>query len=389
MEDNLELENQASILVEEKPCKQLCAELLDRYFEHQKFFTVLVRVLFILTNGLPRRPLGKMLRVTYEMCLSSDLQNTPQWKEAWRYLQLSSRTDLETKLSSILSELKASECEAASSWISELEGHLEKLTQLASEPDIPSQGPSLASSPAITSLTAVLDDSPAPSPLLLPASLDSTSNSAPITPLLSATNTPSTGGAAPPIAKLDRFNLKASLLALKAQSKPSLPRPFDTLRSSILSSLQSLLGSHLTPPGLLPLSEVCTYSSLSAVRRALVGAPRAATHTALTQPGEYLDAAELAISDPGEIPAAFPDLAVAYKLHLECPRLINVFDWLTCWDAIVTQGDIEEEDEDREGPSTTNQARFTRVLHELQLLGFIKTSARKTDHVARLTFGGS
>ena len=35
------------------------------------------------------------------------------------------------------------------------------------------------------------------------------------------------------------------------------------------------------------------------------------------------------------------------------------------------------------------QARFSRVVQELQHLGFIKTSSRKTDHVARLTFGGS
>lgn len=35
------------------------------------------------------------------------------------------------------------------------------------------------------------------------------------------------------------------------------------------------------------------------------------------------------------------------------------------------------------------QARFSRVVQELQHLGFIKTSTRKTDHVARLTFGGS
>lgn len=54
----------------------------------------------------------------------------------------------------------------------------------------------------------------------------------------------------------------------------------------------------------------------------------------LLQPGEYLEHPSLAIEDPGEIPATFPDLAIGYKLHLECPRLINVFDWLTCWNSI-------------------------------------------------------
>jgi len=387
VEDSLDLDQQADVLVNEKPCKALCGDLLDKYFEHQRLFTVLVKVLFTLTSNLPRRPFGKMLRVTYEMCLLPDLQDLPQWKEAWRYLQLSSRTDLQTKVTSIVEELKTLGSEVGSSWISKFEEYLVKLEQLASEPDV-SQGSSLAGSPAISSLASAMADSPSlNSPLVLPSSLDTSTN--PNTPLLSATNTPSLPGAAP-LAKLDRFNLKASLLALKAaQSKPSAPRPFDSLRSTILESMQSLLASHLLPPSSLPLAELFTFSSLAGVKRHLVGAPRAATHTALTQPGEYLENSLLDISDPGEIPPTFPDLAIGYKLHLECPRLINVFDWLTCWDAIVASGEGKEGEEESQGPSDTNQARFARVLAELQLLGFIKTSTRKTDHVARLTFGGT
>ena len=29
-----------------------------------------------------------------------------------------------------------------------------------------------------------------------------------------------------------------------------------------------------------------------------------------------------------EIPTVLPDISIAYKLHLECGRLINLFDWL-------------------------------------------------------------
>ena len=36
-----------------------------------------------------------------------------------------------------------------------------------------------------------------------------------------------------------------------------------------------------------------------------------------------------------------PDLSVAYKLHLECGRLINLYDWLQAFIAIV---DPEEGD---------------------------------------------
>lgn len=33
-------------------------------------------------------------------------------------------------------------------------------------------------------------------------------------------------------------------------------------------------------------------------------------------------------------------------------------------------------------------ARFIRAVSELELLGFIKPTKQKTDHVARLTWGG-
>ena len=33
------------------------------------------------------------------------------------------------------------------------------------------------------------------------------------------------------------------------------------------------------------------------------------------------------------------------------------------------------------------QARFIRAVAQLQLLGFVQSSKRKTDHVARLTWG--
>jgi len=144
-----------------------------------------------------------------------------------------------------------------------------------------------------------------------------------------------------------------------------------------------LFSNHLIPPVSLPLHEIFVFSSLGAVKRHLVGAPRAALHTALTQPGEYLDHPDIDIKDPGEIPSTLPDICIGYKLHLECPRLINVFDWLTCWNTIVTGS------EDDSAPSPTQQARFSRIVAEIQMLGFIKTSSKKTDHVSRLTFGGS
>ena len=206
------------------------------------------------------------------------------------------------------------------------------------------------------------------------------------TPVGSCTSSPSTGNStgrteiSKGVSARDKF--KRDLLA-NLHKKADHQRPFDKIRSEVLSFLHNVLKELLVPPTELPLHEIFVFSATGAVRRHLVGAPRAALHTALTDPWEYLENDEVKIGDPGEIPSSLPDICIAYKLHLECPKLINLFDWLVCWNTIVTGNS------DSETPDQVNQARFARVVQELQHLGFIKSSTKKTDHVARLTFGGS
>ncbi|XP_023347361.1 origin recognition complex subunit 3-like [Eurytemora carolleeae] len=158
-------------------------------------------------------------------------------------------------------------------------------------------------------------------------------------------------------------------------------RPFDLLRSELMTLLHQTFKDYLQPPTVKPLHEIFFFTATATVRRHLVGAPRAALHTALTDPYLYLEHPDLEIQDQGEIPPTLPDICVGYKLHLECPRLINVYDWLSCWHSIISTG--------AESISEEEQARFARIVSELQYIGFIKSSTRKTDHVARLTFGGS
>ena len=38
---------------------------------------------------------------------------------------------------------------------------------------------------------------------------------------------------------------------------------------------------------------------------------------------------------------------MAYKLHGECGRLINLYDWMQSWVAVVAGREGEEEDEDK------------------------------------------
>ena len=47
----------------------------------------------------------------------------------------------------------------------------------------------------------------------------------------------------------------------------------------------------------------------------------------------------------------------------------------------------QDPEEERDESEPVRQARFIRCVAQLQLLGFVQSTKRKTDHVARLTWG--
>lgn len=71
------------------------------------------------------------------------------------------------------------------------------------------------------------------------------------------------------------------------------------------------------------------------LREHLNAAPRIALHTALNNPYYYLKNEALK-SEEGCIPNVAPDICIAYKLHLECSRLINLVDWSEAFATVVT-----------------------------------------------------
>lgn len=71
------------------------------------------------------------------------------------------------------------------------------------------------------------------------------------------------------------------------------------------------------------------------------------------------------------------DAAIAYKLYLECGKLVNLYDWFMAFKAII-------ESKEKNVDATQVQARFFRIAAEMQFMGFVKPTKRKTDHVMRL-----
>jgi origin recognition complex subunit 3 len=124
----------------------------------------------------------------------------------------------------------------------------------------------------------------------------------------------------------------------------------------------------------------------------------------------------------GEVPVAWelPDTSILFRGYLEAGRMINVFDWYQSFAAVLQAqrqkgpgiadqkraGDSLSDGTARDGMESDGdeaeredgvevedekwgmevQARFIRGVHELDMMGFLKHTGRKPDHVARTVF---
>uniref|UniRef100_A0A7N6AMM6 Origin recognition complex subunit 3 n=1 Tax=Anabas testudineus TaxID=64144 RepID=A0A7N6AMM6_ANATE len=182
-----------------------------------------------------------------------------------------------------------------------------------------------------------------------------------------------------------------TLLEMNESRRSKKLSPFEVLRNEALDFIDDLVKKHLSPPESHTLNEVCYYSSSATVRRHLNATPRTCIQAALSSPYYYLQNENLKTED-GSVSNAAPDICIAYKLHLECGRLINLCDWLEAYSTVVSAAEGNDPDSDNFGKilflNFVSSARFIRAVSELEFLGFIKSTKQKTDHVARLTWGG-
>ncbi|KAL0892178.1 hypothetical protein ABMA27_015366 [Loxostege sticticalis] len=177
----------------------------------------------------------------------------------------------------------------------------------------------------------------------------------------------------------NRYKLKEKLL--KAARVDKIQSEFDMVRSRFISYLEEMFTKGLQPPHTQTFHEIMFFTDVGNVRKQIVGSPRGALHTALSNPVHYLQCTCCHLPSPDSVTDTLPDVCLAYKLHRECGKHINLYDWLQAFAAV-----LEPQDDETRQQDTTVQIRFTRAVAELQFLGFIKSSKRKTDHVMRLTW---
>ncbi|XP_074547777.1 origin recognition complex subunit 3 isoform X2 [Halichoeres trimaculatus] len=335
-----EPQEQINLSTDDGHLKEVCKELikdLRRY--HDGYYPVL-RCLHALTSSLPRYPLGKQIRELHLICLEKNVWDNEDYLSAMKLLKMLAKDELITLLQRCLEilQLESKKLKNAQDRLEEL---LEKFKQL----DIAAETEPCVDE-CITSPVKNLGK------------------------------------------KTDLFQLQKTLLEMNETRRSKKLSPFELLRNEALEFVDNLVKSHLSPPESMTLYEVCYYTSSATVRRHLNATPRTSIQAALSSPYYYLQNNSLKAED-GSVSNAAPDICIAYKLHLECGRLINLYDWLEAYATVVSAAEGNSPDSGDFGKvDDVKHARFIRAVSELEFLGFIKSTKQKTDHVARLTWGG-
>ncbi|XP_078699748.1 origin recognition complex subunit 3-like [Branchiostoma floridae x Branchiostoma belcheri] len=329
-------QEQKDLLLNDKHTKEVLIRLLKDLDSYQHMCYPIMHCLHALTCTLPRHPLGKQLRELYSLVLESNIWDTEGYKDAFNLLRLMARDDLVCVLGQCVERLQVWTESDVSEVIMDIQTYMAQLESLG-DGSQEEQEESKERPKERLSKTTKLHD-------------------------------------------------LQNKLRESAKQKKKLTK-YEVLRNKILDYMDKLFRSYLHSPTTLPLHEVCYYDRVSTLRRHMNAAPRAAIQTAFSNPHYYLQDESLK-SEDGTIPNTAPDVCIAYKLHLECGRLINLYDWLQAFVMLVHSEENGADTSKQNKVDEVLQARFIRAVSELQFLGFIKPTKRKTDHVARLTWGG-
>ncbi|KAG0005403.1 Origin recognition complex subunit 3 [Entomortierella chlamydospora] len=237
--------------------------------------------------------------------------------------------------------------------------------------------------------------------------------------------------------KANMMDGRQTKIAKKTRETVRIPKgalgTYTVLVTEIDQFFEKLFKTYLDCHVNMPLYEIFYYSQVKIQQKAFLPQPRASIQTALGQPELYLNCdcchppsgAEGASTSRAEmvLPTQH-DVCILYKLYVECGRLINMYDWFTAFGMILergvgVEGDGGDDGNGDEGADSSGrakkrakvqpkkatkkkseesvkkegldqkevQARFISGVAELQFMGFIKPTNRKTDHVQRLTWG--
>lgn len=161
----------------------------------------------------------------------------------------------------------------------------------------------------------------------------------------------------------------------KAKAKLSdLERAFTTITDRFCQDLEAHFAEGLVRPEELYLSEIFVYDLRTPVRDSLGPRPRFSIEKALSLPYNY-------ITDMSQA-SGRPATAVLYSMYLDTGLLINSFDFYNAFKAILQTDDPNcSEDE-------LALALFYQAVSDVNILGMVRHSRKKIDHLAKYAWRG-
>uniref|UniRef100_A0A182NDI2 Origin recognition complex subunit 3 n=1 Tax=Anopheles dirus TaxID=7168 RepID=A0A182NDI2_9DIPT len=337
------------LLTDDAHLKRSLPTMVIRVHNYWFTFHCALEILQTLVSDLPKAPLGKQLRELYCQCVSADVSELAEFKECLQLLSFLSREEMMQKVKDVLIVLLA---------------FIQRSDQLSMKGCLVYE---------VVPLEEMADALVKLSDELMAAKHEQIFEN--VQQEQQCLLSPGMG----------RQELREKLLtaAKHTKNETGVARAVGRITEYMVNNI---FRRYLQPPTpqTVPLIELFLYSDSASMRRHIVGAPRAAVHTALNNPQYYTQCDCCLLDESSSIVPSLPDLSIAYKLHLECGRMINLFDWLQAFRTVIDDTACTDAEEQQIDP--TIQARFTRAVAELQFLGFIKTSKTKTDHVTRLTW---
>ncbi|TPX25054.1 hypothetical protein DIZ76_010503 [Coccidioides immitis] len=146
------------------------------------------------------------------------------------------------------------------------------------------------------------------------------------------------------------------------------------------SGFRTYLIENLIQPTSLFMHEAFLYDFKGPIGDTFVPRPRFTVERALSNPSDYLG------FDSGtffeSLSASQPATALLYQLYLESGAVVNIYDLWKAFYTIISGEDGENFDE------RMALSIFYRAVSELKMMGMVKSSRRKTDHLAKLSWIG-
>ncbi|XP_018563187.1 origin recognition complex subunit 3 isoform X2 [Anoplophora glabripennis] len=339
--ENESYENRIKLLTDDEYLKIVLEEEINKIIKYIRRLHIFLKCLLIMVEDLPKAPLGKQVRELYSVTVSKNISKTPEYKECFQLLGFQSKEELSVKLSKVIDYLSPlinshSKQNKIKDFVNQLNTFLNNMNNFNMN-DIEE---------------AVLE-------------IENEDNVI-------------TG-------QMDRKQLKEKLLRMSKQTDKPLNK-YERIRKDIIQCIKDTMDKYLIEPNTFYFHEIFFFNNIS-IQNYIIGAHRSAIHNALNDPHYYLQCASCCeIPNNSAIKLTMPDICIAYKLHLECGKMINLYDWLQAFLSILDPADVDNESRREVNPEL--QARFTQAVAELEYLGFVKSSKRKADHVTRLTWGG-